>query len=99
MYVAQLHPRARSPLKIELALNLPGSEAGRIMDRLAACSGDGRIPGYPYPLFDAHRTVVLTREIVEQARSDFMRRIAESGIGRQTYEILFGDYHDEFARY
>jgi hypothetical protein len=99
MYVARLHRRARAPLKIELPGGLPDSLAGRIMDRRAACSGDGRIPGYPYPLFDAHRTVVLTGEIVEQARSDLMRRIAGSGIGRQTYEILFGDYHDEFARY
>ncbi|HUU75972.1 MAG TPA: DNA double-strand break repair nuclease NurA [Methanoregulaceae archaeon] len=99
MYVACLHPRARSPMKIELTKDLPKSQAKAIMNRLAACSGDGRIPGYPYPLFDAHRTVVLTEEIVEQARSDLMRRIAGTGIERQTYEILFGDYHEEFARY
>jgi hypothetical protein len=99
MYVARLHPRAKSPLKIELTKDLPESEAEGIMNRLAACSGDGRIPGYPYPLFDAHRTVVLNEEIVEQSRSDLMRRITEAGIERQTFEILFGDYHDEFARY
>jgi hypothetical protein len=99
MYVALLHSKARAPLKIEMVRDLSVTRAGTIMDRLAACSMDGRIPGYPYPLFDAHRTVVLTGEIVEQARSDLMRRIAGSGIGRQTYEILFGDYHDEFARY
>jgi hypothetical protein len=99
MYVALLHSEARAPLKIELVRDLSVTHAGIIMDRLAACSGDGRVPGYPYPLFDAHRTVVLTGEIVEQARSDLMRRIAGCGIGRQTYEILFGDYHDEFARY
>jgi hypothetical protein len=99
MYVARLHPRARSPLKIELIPELSESESEAIMNRLAACSGDGRIPGYPYPLFDAHRTVVLREDIVKQARSDLMRRIAVSGISRQTFEILFGDYHDEFARY
>jgi hypothetical protein len=99
MYIARLHPRARTPLKIELMKDLPEREAGKIMNRLASCSGDGRIPGYPYPLFDAHRTVVLNEEIVEQARSDLMRRITEIGIERQTFEILFGDYHDEFARY
>jgi NurA-like 5'-3' nuclease len=69
------------------------------MDRLAGCSADGRIPGYPYPLFDAHRTVALTGEIVEQVRGDLLGRLAEAGIDRQTYEILFKDYHDEFARY
>jgi hypothetical protein len=98
-YVARLHSRARSPLKIELIHDVQESKVETIMNRLASCSGDGRIPGYPYPLFDAHRIVVLGEDIVEQARSDLMRRIAASGIGRQTYEILFGDYHNEFARY
>ena len=97
-YVACLHSRAKSPLKIELSLDLP-QNAEDIMNRLAACSGDGRIPGYPYPLFDAHRTVVISEEIVEDARSDLVHRIAATGIGRQTYEIMFGDYHDDFARY
>lgn len=99
MYVACLHPRARSPLKIELLQNIDEEQVRQIMDRLAACSGDGRLPGYPYPLFDAHRAVVLTEDLVEQVKSDLMGSIAESGIDRQTYEILFGDYHDEFARY
>jgi hypothetical protein len=98
-YVARLHSQARSPLKIELIHDVQESKVGTIMNRLASCSGDGRIPGYPYPLLDAHRTVVLGEDIVEQVRSDLMRRIAGSGISRQTYEILFGDYHDEFARY
>ncbi len=95
MYVACLHPRA-TPIKIELPED---TNPGRVMARLAACSGDGRVPGYPYPLFDAHRTVTLTEELVAQVRSDLMRRISESGIERQTYDILFGDYHNEFARY
>jgi len=99
IYIACLHPWAKTPMKIELSKNLPDSQEKVIMDRLAACSGDGRIPGYPYPLFDAHRTVVLTNEITEQVRSDLIRRITGAGIRRETYDILFGDYHDEFARY
>lgn len=99
MYVACLHPRARSPLKIELQRDLPPAAVQEIIDRLAACSGDGRIPGYPFPLFDAHRTVALTEEVVDQVRCDLMGSIVASGINRQTYDILFGDYHDEFARY
>ncbi len=54
---------------------------------------------HDYTMDEKSRTVVLTEEIVEQVRSDLMRRIAETGIERQTYDILFGDYHDEFARY
>jgi hypothetical protein len=99
MYVACLHPRSKGPLKIELPRGTGDGTAKGIMDRLAGCSADGRIPGYPYPLFDAHRTVALTGEIVEQVKGDLLGRLAEAGIDRQTYEILFGDYHDEFARY
>jgi NurA domain len=99
MYIACLDPHAKSLLKIELPVETSSSGVRSILDRLASCSGDGRLPGYPYPLFDAHRTVVLTEEIVLQVRSDLMCRIAETGIERQTYDILFGDYHDEFARY
>jgi hypothetical protein len=97
--VACLHRKAKSPLKVEIQKDLPDFSAGEIMDRLAACSGDGRIPGYPYPLFDAHRTVVLTGEITAKVRSDLLAGLVRAGIDRQTYEILFGDYHDEFARY
>ncbi|MFA5266972.1 MAG: DNA double-strand break repair nuclease NurA [Methanoregula sp.] len=99
MYVACLHPRSKGPLKIELARGTGDDAAKEIMNRLAGCSADGRIPGYPYPLLDAHRTVVLTEEIVDQVKGDLLGRLAEAGIDRQTYEILFGDYHDEFARY
>ncbi len=99
IYVACLHPRAKGPLKIELARGIRDESAKEIMDRLAGCSADGRIPGYPYPLLDAHRTVALTEEIMEQVKGDLLGRLAEAGIDRQTYEILFGDYHDEFRRY
>jgi hypothetical protein len=99
MYVACLHPRAKGPLKIELAQGTDDTMAAAIMDRLCGCSADGRIPGYPYPLLDAHRTVALTEEIMDQVKGDLLGLLAEAGIDRQTYEILFGDYHDEFARY
>jgi len=99
MFVACLHPRSKGPLKIELPSGIVMESAAEIMNRLAGCSADGRIPGYPYPLFDAHRIVALTEEIMDQVRGDLLGRLAEAGIDRQTYEILFGDYHDEFARY
>jgi hypothetical protein len=98
MYVACLHERSKGPLKIELPKEI-GNEAAEVMSRLAGCSADGRIPGYPYPLFDAHRTVVITEEITAQLKGDLLGQLADAGIDRQTYEILFGDYHDEFARY
>ena len=99
MYVALLHPLSKRPLKIELPRRIGEDSAQEIMNRLGDCSADGRIPGYPYPLLDAHRTVALTKEIVEQVKGDLLGRLTEAGIDRQTYEILFGDYHDEFRRY
>jgi len=32
-------------------------------------------------------------------RTDLISGLIAGGIDRQTYEILFGDVHDEFARY
>ncbi|MDD1673927.1 MAG: DNA double-strand break repair nuclease NurA [Methanomicrobiales archaeon] len=99
MFIVCLHPRAKSPLKVELPRDLPLVQIEEIMNRLVSCSGDGRIPGYPFPLFDAHRTVTLTKEVVDQVRNDLVTGLVESGLDRQTYDILFGDYHNEFARY
>jgi len=80
MYVACLHPSAKGPLKIELPRGIGTESAAAIMNRLAGCSEDGRIPGYPYPLFDAHQTVVLTQELVEQVRGDLICQIGRAHV-------------------
>ena len=49
------------------------------MQALAACAGDGRIPGYPYPLLDAHRTVAIDEPLVMQIQQDIRAGLSQTG--------------------
>jgi hypothetical protein len=69
------------------------------MQALAACADDGRIPGYPYPLLDAHRTVVIDEPLVTQIQQDIKAGLAKQGMKNRTFEDLFGDLHGDFERY
>jgi NurA-like 5'-3' nuclease len=69
------------------------------MQALAACAGDGRIPGYPYPLLDAHRTVAIGEELTDQIQQDIKAGLTKQGIRHRMFENLFGDLHGEFERY
>ena len=70
-----------------------------IMSSITACCDDGRIPGYPYPLLDAHRTVVIDQMLTEQIRQDLMKGFASQNMNREIFDLLFGDIHDDFKRY
>jgi hypothetical protein len=69
------------------------------MQALAACAGDGRVPGYPYPLLDAHRTVSIDQPLVLQIQQDIKSGLSKQGIKNRTFEDLFGDLHGDFERY
>jgi hypothetical protein len=69
------------------------------MQALAACAGDGRIPGYPYPLLDAHRTVVIDEPLVTQIQQDIKAGLSKGGVQNRIFEDLFGDLHGDFERY
>lgn len=99
IYVALLHPRSARPLKMELPKGTDEETAAATMQALAACAGDGRIPGYPYPLLDAHRTVVIDEPVVDQIRQDLKAGLVKHGIGNRSFEDLFGDLHGDFERY
>jgi len=99
IYVASLHPQAKRPLKMELPKGTGHDRAAETMQALAACAGDGRIPGYPYPLLDAHRTVAISDALVLQVRQDLMAGLARLGIGNRQFDDLFGDLHGDFERY
>jgi hypothetical protein len=98
LFVAQLHPRGRL-LKMELPKGTSDETAEKTMQALAACADDGRIPGYPYPLLDAHRSVVLDEPLVEQIRQDIKAGLTKQGILNRSFEDLFGDLHGDFERY
>ncbi|HVP97463.1 DNA double-strand break repair nuclease NurA [Methanoregula sp.] len=99
IYVASLHPRMTRLMKIELPRGISEDTAAKTMQALAACADDGRIPGYPYPLFDAHRAVVIDEAIITQVLQDIKGGLARQGIQNRLFEDLFGDLHGDFERY
>lgn len=99
LYVASVHPAKNFPLKMELPRGTDERTVERIMSSVSACSDDGRIPGYPYPLLDAHRTVVIDRTLAGQIRQDVMKGFASQGMDREIFDLLFRDIHDDFKRY
>jgi hypothetical protein len=99
IYVASLHPKVSRPLKMELPKGTDEKTGAATMQALAACADDGRIPGYPYPLLDAHRTVVIGDELVDQIQQDIKAGLTHQGILHRTFEDLFGDLHGDFERY
>ena len=99
LYVGSLHPRLARPMKVDLPKGTGEEAAAATMQALAACADDGRIPGYPYPLLDAHRTVVIDEPLVTQIQQDIKAGLTKQGIRNRTFEDLFGDLHGDFERY
>jgi len=98
-YVASFHRKKQFPLKLELPKGTADQTVESIMRAITACCDDGRVPGYPYPLLDAHRTVVIDKILIDQIRQDLMRGFAAQKLNREMYDLLFGDIHDDFKRY
>lgn len=98
-YIAKLHPHARMPLKVELPVGTPDEIAGCTFARLAGMADDRRIPGYPFPLLDAHRAVVIDSTVLDRVRQDIIRGCTVQGMDERAFNQIFGDYHDEFRRY
>ena len=99
IYVASLHAHFSRPMKMELPKGTGEQAAAATMQALAACAGDGRVPGYPYPLLDAHRTVTIDQPLVMQIQQDIKAGLSKQGIQHKTFEDLFGDLHGDFERY
>jgi len=99
LYIASLHSQWSRPMKVDLPKGTGEEAAAATMKALAACADDGRIPGYPYPLLDAHRTVVIDEPLVTQIQQDLKAGLVKQGIRNRTFENLFGDLHGDFERY
>jgi hypothetical protein len=98
-WVGLLHPRAGTAFKMELPRGTTGESALGVFSTLAACSDDGRVTGYPYPLLDAHRHAAITGDTLVQLRQNLIRKLDQSGLNFSDFRDLFGDYHDELERY
>ena len=66
---------------------------------LAGWADDGRVTGYPYPLLDAHRTARIPADALQQVKNDLLAGVGQAGFDPDLFHDLFGDIHDEFARY
>jgi hypothetical protein len=99
LYIASLHSQWNRPMKVDLPKGIGEDAAAATIKALAACADDGRIPGYPYPLLDAHRTVVIDEPLVTQIQQDLKAGLVKQGIRNRTFEDLFGDLHGDFERY
>jgi hypothetical protein len=99
LYVVKLHPRAAVTLKLELPQGQDDLRIQATMDLLAGCADDGRLPGYPYPLLDAHRAVVIDPPTTDRIRQDLLRGMTGRGYSVSHFQQLFGDVHDEFRKY
>ena len=79
--MAALHRLApftsKPPMKIDLPKGTGEETAAATMQALAACADDGRIPGYPYPLLDAHRTCLIDEPLVTQIQQDIKAGLAK----------------------
>ncbi|WP_292517497.1 DNA double-strand break repair nuclease NurA [Methanoculleus sp.] len=98
-YVARLHPRAERAFKVEIPKYYSPEMVDRVFSALASFADDGRVPGYPYPLLDAHLTTKIGKDAVDQVRQDIIRGMDLLGMNLADYTGIFGDYHDEFDRY
>jgi hypothetical protein len=96
--VAALHPRSPLAFKLEVPEATGDKALGEVVARLAGWSDDGRVTGYPYPLLDAHRTARIPADALARVKNDLLAGLDLSR-GGSRYQELFGDLHDEFARY
>lgn len=99
IYVARLHQRADRTFKIELPEGTNEEDTARIFSSLAAYADDGRVTGYPYPLFDAHRTTKIQEDAILKIKHDIMHDMDSKNMNYRDFEEIFGDYHDTFDRY
>jgi hypothetical protein len=99
IFVGKLSPDAPRGFKVELPAGTDEEKAARTFTALAAYAGDARLPGYPYPLADAHRTSLISVDLAEEVRQGLLQQVAGTGMGYAEFQDLFGDYHDELARY
>lgn len=99
LFVSRLHARAPRAFKVEIPGGIDDEWVERIFAACGAYADDGRVPGYPFPLLEAHRTSAIREDTVEQVQQDIMKGMNRLDLAWHDYHELFGDYHDELDRY
>jgi hypothetical protein len=99
VYAVSLHLQTSVPLKVEFPVRQRPEVSAQTVSLMAGCADDGRIPGYPFPLLEAHRGAVISQGVIDQVRQDVLATLSRDGISREIFSEMFSDYHDEFRRY
>ncbi len=99
VHAVSLHRHMTVPLKVEFPVRQRPVVSAQAVSLMAGCADDGRIPGYPFPLLEAHRQAVIGQAVIDQVRQDVRAALSREGISRGTFSEMFSDYHDEFRRY
>lgn len=98
-YVASLHPKAPMAFKVEVPEGTSPCVVETTFAALASYADDGRVTGYPFPLFDAHRLATITQDQVDQVRQALIMGMSEQGMTGNEFQAYFGDIHDRFSSY
>jgi hypothetical protein len=99
VHTVSLNRHATIPLKVEFPTRQRTDVSAQAVSLMAGCADDGRIPGYPFPLLEAHRGAVISQAVIDQVRQDVLAALSREGISRDIFLEMFSDYHDEFRRY
>jgi len=92
IYIAKLHPFSRFSFRVDM--NPAERDVDGIFSMISAFSNDVSYMGYPYPLAEIHRNVVITSEDGLYCRKALREMALMNGFTMDDWEELFLDYHD-----
>lgn len=92
IYIAKLHPFSRFSFRVDI--NPAESDVEKIFGRVSAFSNDVSYIGYPYPLAEIHRNVVVTSEDGLYYRKALREMALMNGFTMDDWDDLFFDYHE-----
>lgn len=92
IYIAKLHPFSKFSFRVDI--NPMEKEAEEILGKIAAFSNDVPYIGYPYPLAEIHRNVVITSEDGLYYRKALREMALMNGFTMDDWDDLFFDYHE-----
>ncbi len=92
VYIAKLHPFSKFSFRIDI--NPMEEDVEGILNKISAFSNDVSYMGYPYPLAEIHRDVVITSEDGLYCRKVLREMALKSGFTIDEWEDIFFDYHE-----
>ncbi len=92
IYIAKFHPFSKFSFRIDI--NPMENDIEKILGEISAFSDDVSCLGYPYPLAEIHRNVVITAEDGLYYRKALREMALKNGLTMDEWDDLFFDYHE-----